>query len=174
MHMRLFTKGSRRRGVGGLALLLSGVLVLTGCGGDDDGSSDSKGDGKKSGTTQEEVDRAAAEDVSEAKITITPKNGSENASINQGVKVTVQGGTLAKVTMTAAEGGTEVPGTLSEDGTSWTPDGQLQRATKYAIAAEAKDGEGRKALANSTFTTVSPHQHNLIPNNRLNIWVVMC
>ena len=58
--------------------------------------------------------------------------------------------------MTAVATGTEVPGTLSADGTSWKPNGQLERATEYQIAAEAKDAKGRSATENASITTVSP------------------
>jgi lipoprotein-anchoring transpeptidase ErfK/SrfK len=58
--------------------------------------------------------------------------------------------------MTSVATGTEVPGTLSADGTSWQPDGPLERATRYQVAAEAEDAQGRSVSGNATITTVSP------------------
>ncbi|WP_206320073.1 L,D-transpeptidase [Streptomyces zingiberis] len=149
------TTGKRRRATVVAAALLSGLLTLTACGGGGDNGSDGKGgDGGSGGQSQ--VDRAAAKDASDARIKITPKDGADNAGINNDVKVTVSGGKLSDVTMTAVASGADVPGTLSADGTSWTPDGQLDRSAKYKITATAEDSDGRKATENSTFTTVSP------------------
>ena len=55
-------------------------------------------------TSQSQVDEAAAKDASEAQITIAPKNGATNASINNAAIVTVAKGKLTEVTMTTAEG----------------------------------------------------------------------
>ena len=79
-----------------------------------------------------------------------------SASINTGGNVVVSKGKLTDVTLTAVEAGTAVEGTMSGDGKAWKPNDQLERATKYKITAKAKDEGGRKAVENSTFTTVSP------------------
>lgn len=157
MQMRVINNGGHRKGLGALALLLSGALTLAACSGssDDEGSGDGGSDGKQR-TSQAKVDEAAAKDSSDAEISISPKDGSDNASINNGTKVTVKNGKLSKVTMVATASGTVVPGTIAADGTSWQPDGQLERATRYSVEAVAKDGEGRKSVSNATFTTVSP------------------
>ncbi|MFK4149824.1 Ig-like domain-containing protein [Streptomyces sp. NPDC004065] len=99
---------------------------------------------------------ATTQDASEARIKIRPGQGAHNVGINGPVKVTVTDGKLTKVTMTAVATGAEVKGSLSADGTSWKPDGPLKRATRYQIAAEAKDAQGRTATENATITTVSP------------------
>ncbi|QID40318.1 L,D-transpeptidase family protein [Streptomyces albus] len=143
----MMTVGKHRRGLAVTAVLLGGVLTLSGCGGDDGG------DAEKSAAKN---DISAEKDSSQARIKITAKDGATNASINTGGNVSVKGGKLTKVTMKAAQNGTPVEGTLSADGTSWKPKSQLERATKYEITATAKDSEGRKAVENRTFTTVSP------------------
>ncbi|GGS78409.1 MULTISPECIES: L,D-transpeptidase [Streptomyces] len=142
------TDSMRRRGLAAASALLGGVLVLTACSGGDDKASG--GD-----TSQAKVDEAAAKKSSEAQITITPKDGSNNASINNSAAVTVAKGTLTGVTMTTQDGKT-VAGQLSADKKSWKPSVQLERSTTYKLAAEAKDSEGRIAHENASFTTVSP------------------
>ncbi|MEV7014566.1 hypothetical protein C1708_12280 [Streptomyces sp. DH-12] len=141
----------RRRGLAAASALLGGVLVLSACsGGDDDAAAGS--DGKD--TSQAQVDEAAAKKSSEARIEITPKNGSNNASINNSATVTVDKGTLTKVTMTGSDG-TVVEGEISADKKSWKPSVQLERATTYKLAVSAKDSRGLVAHENASFTTVS-------------------
>ncbi|MFD4944333.1 Ig-like domain-containing protein [Streptomyces sp. NPDC058239] len=149
MEKRVMTDSKRRKGLMAASALLGGVLVLTAC--NDNGASAESS--KKSQAA--EVDKAAAQDASEAQITIAPKNGATNASINNDAKVTVAKGTLSQVTMTTSAGAT-VKGTLAADGKSWKPDVQLERSTTYKINAAAKDSKGREAHENSSFTTVSP------------------
>ncbi|MFG1668743.1 Ig-like domain-containing protein [Streptomyces sp. Y7] len=129
-----------RRALGACAALMIGALTLTACGGSANADNDDKG-GKDSKT-------------SAATIDISAKDGSNGASINStGVKVS--DGKLTEVKMTVAESGEPVPGSLAADGGSWKPKEQLERGTKYRIAATAKDGDGRSTAADSTFTTVS-------------------
>ncbi|MET7292012.1 Ig-like domain-containing protein [Streptomyces griseoloalbus] len=145
------TDGKRRRGLAAASALLGGVLVLSACsGGDDSGS----GDGGKD-TSQAQVDEAAAKKSSEAQIEITPKDGSNNASINNSAAVKVSKGTLTEVKMTTTDG-TVVAGEISADKKSWKPSVQLERATTYKVTATAEDSEGRAAHENASFTTVAP------------------
>lgn len=140
------TLGNHRRAISATAVLLGGVLTLSAC-----GSSGAEGD---SGGGSKQA-RAGGKS-SEARIKIASKNGAEGASINTGGNVTVSKGKLTDVTMVTAQGGAPVEGTVSGDGKTWKPADQLERATQYKITAKAKDGDGRKAVENSTFTTVSP------------------
>ncbi|MCS0600301.1 Ig-like domain-containing protein [Streptomyces sp. LP11] len=131
-----------RRALVACAAMMVGTLALTACGGDASAdNSDGKG-GKDSPKT------------SAAKIAISSKDGSTDASINAtGVKVS--DGKLTDVKMTEAESGQTVAGAISADGRSWKPKEQLERGTKYRIGATAKDADGRTAAANSIFTTVT-------------------
>ncbi|KUJ66745.1 hypothetical protein ACZ90_34025 [Streptomyces albus subsp. albus] len=147
------TDGKRRKGMVAVAAVLGGVLTLAACNGGDDSKDEG---GSQSGKSQSQVDQAAAKDASDAQIKISPKNGATNAGINRDAKVTVSGGKLTSVVMTAPVTGATVNGTISADGTSWKPSTQLERSTQYKITAVAKDSEGRKATENSAFTTVSP------------------
>ncbi|WP_405795328.1 Ig-like domain-containing protein [Streptomyces sp. NBC_01506] len=153
MEKRVMTNGKRRKGLAAASALLGGVLVLSACSGGDGGNSASGAESSKDSAAQ--VDEAAAKDTSEAQIAISPKNGADNAGINNDAKVTVTKGTLTKVDMTTADG-TAVKGTLAADAKSWKPDGQLERSTTYKITATAKDSKDREAHENSSFTTVSP------------------
>ena len=153
MEKRVLTDSKRRRGLMAASALLGGVLVLSAC--SDDGGTNAGASADSSKTSQAQVDEAAAKDASEAQITIAPKNGATNASINNAAIVTVAKGKLTEVTMTTSAGDT-VEGTLAADGSSWKPSGQLERSTTYKISATAADSDGREAHANSSFTTVSP------------------
>ncbi|WDV52352.1 Ig-like domain-containing protein [Streptomyces coeruleorubidus] len=130
-----------RRKLGACAALMVGALTLTACG----GSANAKDDAK---------DGADSAKTSVAKIAISAKDGSTDASINStGVKVS--DGKLTDVKMTVAGSGQAVPGSISSDGKAWKPKEQLERGTKYQISATAKDTKGRTAAANSIFTTVT-------------------
>ncbi|MFF5401663.1 Ig-like domain-containing protein [Streptomyces misionensis] len=144
------TDGKRRKGLVAASALLGGVLMLSACSGGDKASAHGNGE-----SSQAQADAAAAKKSSEAQIAVTPKDGSNNASINNSGTVTVGKGTLTTVTMTT-EDGKSVAGQLSADKTSWKPTVQLERSTTYKIAAEAKDSQGRIAHENASFTTVSP------------------
>ncbi|WP_407697412.1 L,D-transpeptidase [Streptomyces kebangsaanensis] len=135
--------------------VLGGVLALTALGGTSNAAT-SGNDAGNPPKTQARVDQPAAQDASDARIKITPKQGAYNVGINDPVKVTVSNGKLTKVTMTAVATGAEIPGTLSADGTSWKPDGRLERATRYQVAADAEDAKGRSVTGYATITTVSP------------------
>ncbi|MEU6371185.1 Ig-like domain-containing protein [Streptomyces sp. NPDC046931] len=135
--------------------VFGGVLAITSLGGTSSaatGGSDTESHPKP----QARVDLAGAQDASDARIAITPGQSAHGVAINGPVKVTVSDGRLTKVTMTAVATGAEVRGTLSADGTSWKPNGRLERATRYQVAAEAEDAKGRPVTGNATITTVSP------------------
>ncbi|MFI6488412.1 Ig-like domain-containing protein [Streptomyces sp. NPDC050564] len=135
--------------------VLGGVLALTALGGTSNAAT-SDNDPGNDPKSQAQADQTGAQDASDARIKITPGQGAYNVGINDPVKVTVSNGMLTKVTMTAVATGAEIPGTVSADGTSWKPNGRLERATKYQVAAEAEDAKGRSVTGNATITTVSP------------------
>ncbi|PWI43829.1 hypothetical protein CK485_17245 [Streptomyces sp. ICBB 8177] len=145
-----------RRGVAAASVLLGGAVALTACGGPGSHAA-------SKASTPAAADSAPAKDLSQAKITITPKDRTTGASIAADSKVAVADGTLTHVTMTEAVSGKAVPGRISADGKSWAPDDRLSRATQYRISASARDAGGRPADANATFTTVSP-AHSFIAN----------
>ncbi|MFE2700873.1 Ig-like domain-containing protein [Streptomyces mirabilis] len=151
----MITVRKRRTGLTAAAGVLGGVLALTALGGTSNAATSDNGPGNDP-KSQAQADQAGAQDASDARIMITPGQGAYNVGINGPVKVTVSNGKLTKVTMTAVATGAEIPGALSADGTSWKPNGWLERATKYQVAAEAEDAKGRSVTGNTTITTVSP------------------
>lgn len=173
-HRSPFT---RRRTLAAVAVLMGGTIGLTACAGHGAAASKAPAAGASAATAapstapatarstaaaqstadglQAQVDASVAQNVSAAKITITPPPGSTGASINSGTRVTVANGTLTSVTMTSTASGATVAGTISADRTSWTPNGQLARGTQYAISVAATDAQGHVSAANSTFATVS-------------------
>ncbi|WP_405744046.1 Ig-like domain-containing protein [Streptomyces sp. NBC_01525] len=159
MEKRVMTDSKRRKGFIATAALAGGLVVLSACGsasGVGGGDSHARSGSTRAHERSLQVDEAAAQDASHAKIKIAPKDGSSTAGISKDAKVTVKSGKLTSVTMTAVESKKTVDGTLSADGSSWKPSQDLARATKYKITAHAVDSEGRTAVENSTFTTVSP------------------
>ncbi|MER7684339.1 Ig-like domain-containing protein [Streptomyces sp. NPDC097610] len=135
--------------------VLGGVLALTALGGTSNAATSDNGPGNDP-KSQAQADQTGTQDASDARIRITPWQGTHNVGINDPVKVTVSNGKLTKVTMTAVATGAEVPGTVSTDGTSWQPNGPLERATRYQVTAEAEDAQSRSVTGNATITTVSP------------------
>ncbi|MFJ4947032.1 Ig-like domain-containing protein [Streptomyces sp. NPDC088760] len=141
----MITLSKRRTGLVAAAVL-GGVLSVTALG----GTSNAAISGNEPG------DHSTSQEASDARIEITPGHGAYDVGVNGPVGVTVGHGKLTKVTMTAVATGAEIPGTLSANGTSWKPNGRLERATRYQIAAEAVDAKGRSVTGNATITTVSP------------------
>jgi hypothetical protein len=140
---------SRRQGLAALAAMAAGgAVTLTACGGSSSAAAAAASPATSAGA-------AGTTATPTAQISIMPKDGSANASINNSGQVTVSGGTLVSVTMTTV-GGTKVAGALSNNGTSWKPNAQLARATQYSVTATAKDTSNRQIVQQATFTTVSP------------------
>ncbi|WP_199811715.1 L,D-transpeptidase [Streptomyces sp. NRRL S-340] len=154
---------------------LGGVVALTALGGTSSAATGGNGTGNHP-APQAPTAQSSAQETSDARIVITPGSGVHNVGIHSPVKVTVGNGKLTKVTMTAVAAGTEVPGRLSADGPSWKATGPLQRATRYQVAAEAKDAKGRAVTENATITTVSPANDflgHLTPENGSTVGVGM-
>lgn len=151
----MITVRKRTTALTATAGVLGGVLALTALGGTSQAATGGNGHGDHP-HSQAWGQQAGAQDASDARIKITPGQGASQVGIDDPVKVTVSNGKLTKVAMTAVATGTEIPGTLAADGTSWQPDKPLERATRYQIAAEAADAKGRSATENASITTVSP------------------
>lgn len=86
-------------------------------------------------------------------VKITPVNGSRSARPDQGVTITATGGTLQDVTVKAK--GTDVPGTLSADKTSWKSLWTLTPGGSYQVSATAIGSKGKTTTATSAFRAVT-------------------
>ncbi|MET7432911.1 Ig-like domain-containing protein [Streptomyces flaveolus] len=156
MEKRLITLFTSRTGLVATTGVLGGVLAVTALAGTSNAAT-SGNDAGNQPKPQASASQAGTQEASDARIDITPGQGAYGVAINGPVSVTVSKGKLTKVTMTATATGAETPGTLSADGTSWKPNGRLERATRYQITAEAEDAKGRSVTGNATITTVSPN-----------------
>ncbi|GAA2259527.1 Ig-like domain-containing protein [Kitasatospora cystarginea] len=150
--------GWSRRGV--LAGLLSAPLVLVaGCDGKTRAGS-AAGSGAGAGTGAGDAASAGASaapapKASTAKITVSPADGTTDASFSRPVTVGVADGTLASVRLVDADGD-EVAGRLAPDGSGWTSTGRLGSGTEYRLAAVAADGDELRADVDTRFTTATP------------------
>ncbi|MEV6104718.1 Ig-like domain-containing protein [Streptomyces sp. NPDC051940] len=147
-------RAARRRsraGRGVVALLTGLVLVLAAaCSGGDSDSGGKSGSGAGGDGGAKE-----AKKVSQAVVSIYPKDGADNVGTEGVLKVRAKKGTLVSVKVADAKG-TEVEGALSEGDTVWKPAGNLRTQTKYTVNAVAKDTDGLQAARTTSFTTVVP------------------
>ncbi|MER5354756.1 Ig-like domain-containing protein [Kitasatospora sp. NPDC002551] len=84
-----------------------------------------------------------------------PADDTQNLPPEGPVGVTVAQGRLVSVRLADTRGG-EVPGTLSPDGASWTPNGTLPPATAFTLDAVAEDDQGQRAVQHTDFSTMPP------------------
>jgi lipoprotein-anchoring transpeptidase ErfK/SrfK len=148
-------KGVRRTGRwrAAAALAAGALLLLTACGGKS-GSSDGAGRHGGTGPTAS-ASPSPSRTASLASVRIAPGDGATGVATSGALKVTAAHGTLGTVTV-KGPGGATVPGTLSRGGTRWEPTGTLAAATRYTVAATARDSAGRAVSRHAAFTTVRP------------------
>ncbi|WP_107451716.1 L,D-transpeptidase [Actinacidiphila rubida] len=147
---------SRRTAKGLLALALGAVLLgATACGGNAGASPGKDQQDGKGGTEA----GASKTPTSQAQLTISPKNGATGVDTSGALKIAAAKGKLTKVTVTGP-GGTAVDGSISADGSTWTPAGVLATHTHYAVSATAVDANGLNTAQQTSFTTLSPKNVN--------------
>ncbi|MEV6995902.1 Ig-like domain-containing protein [Streptomyces sp. NPDC093228] len=142
--------GAGKRGRTGVVALICGALLLaaTACGGGG-GSDAGAGDAKAGDSTE------SASKQSQAVVTIAPKNGAKAVDTSDALKVTAAKGKLTEVKVEDAKG-TEVAGSITGEGATWTPATHLAAATTYKVHAVAKDSAGLTSAEESSFTTLTP------------------
>lgn len=86
-------------------------------------------------------------------VTVTPAADAAGVKPNAPVQVSVAGGTLDKVAVTAA-GGTALPGAI-KDGV-WTATSGMAPGTKYTVKTTAVGADGNRHESTSSFTTLRP------------------
>jgi hypothetical protein len=145
------TRERGSRGNKGILALLLGVLLLavSACGGGGDSDS-GNGKGKSAGSSAK-----ADTKVSQAVVTIAPKDGTNGVATSGALKVSAAKGKLTEVTVKDGKGNA-VDGAITGGGATWTPATHLASATKYKVHAVAKDADGREAAEESAFTTLTP------------------
>jgi lipoprotein-anchoring transpeptidase ErfK/SrfK len=89
--------------------------------------------------------------VSDARLEVNlPANG--EVPVDTLVEVAATDGSLQSVQLTTAQG--QVPGELSEDGSTWTAADRLEPGTAYHLTGVAADEDGLKRKLDRTFKTV--------------------
>jgi lipoprotein-anchoring transpeptidase ErfK/SrfK len=128
-------------------------LLSTACAGSPGGGKSAMGGGVTAGSTAGRGSTASPA-VNPAQVSISPANGSRDASPSQGVTVTAAQGKITGVTVTAA--GDPVSGTLNATRTSWHSTWALAVSTSYTVTAKAVTTAGRPVTQTSSFRTLTP------------------
>ncbi|WP_041832277.1 Ig-like domain-containing protein [Actinoplanes sp. N902-109] len=87
-------------------------------------------------------------------LTVSPRSGTTKVAPTDTVTVSVAGGTLKSVSVTA--GKKKVGGRVQADGVSWKSTGTLSYGKKYTVTASVVDSLGAEVKKTSTFTTLKP------------------
>jgi len=146
---------SRKGRFGAVAgLFLVGALTLSAC------TSGNSGNNGGTGNSAQSSSAAPA-----ATVSIEPANATD---INPTTPIVVKAanGTLTDVTVTNADKGTKVGGTLSADKTTWTSKDTLGYGATYDVVAHAADQSGKTVEQQGKVTTLKPSKQanaNLIP-----------
>ncbi|MEU9132344.1 Ig-like domain-containing protein [Kitasatospora sp. NPDC048540] len=162
---------TRRTAAAVAAAMLSGALLVTGCGGKGGAGGATAALGAGGGASA-----APAAKTSAAVVAIEPKDGATDVAPGA-LKVSVAGGRLTKVTVTDATG-TPVDGTLAADGLGWVPANGLAVGTAYRVSAEAADAGGLTTTATSAFTTLTPERtigadDNVVTGNTFGVGMIV-
>lgn len=101
----------------------------------------------------------------QAVIAMQPAPSTSGVPVNEPVSLTVDSGRLTSVQVNGSSG--PLPGTVSDDGTTWTsqPGLELPFGAQYQVVATAVDPEGRPAELVESFSTVSPAA-TVVPGTR--------
>ncbi|WP_030749419.1 L,D-transpeptidase family protein [Streptomyces sp. NRRL F-5135] len=93
-------------------------------------------------------------------IRVVPEDGARGVGLTDRIEVRVADGRLERVEVRQIENATpeDLPGRLSADGRSWTPEpgATVALAAKYSVDAVAVDRQGRRSARHTTFTTLVP------------------
>ncbi|WP_112133857.1 L,D-transpeptidase [Glycomyces dulcitolivorans] len=107
---------------------------------------------KEDGTISE--DGSSEEAQSAAKVTITPADGSADATAATEIAWTVESGEFQEFALADASGAA-VEGAMHPDGTTWVPASPLEWEGTYTATVTAADEAGLVATATSTFTVIA-------------------
>ena len=87
-------------------------------------------------------------------MTFAPATGAANVSVTEAVTVSVSGGTIGAVAVTAA--GKALAGSLDGEQRIWRSTAPLEYGQTYSVGLTVVDGKGTQSQQTSTFTTVKP------------------
>ncbi|MER7016082.1 Ig-like domain-containing protein [Saccharopolyspora sp. NPDC000359] len=105
-------------------------------------------------------------EVSAASVTTSVPDGATHVGPSDPLVVTAHRGVLTSVTVTA-DGGTAVPGELTDGGRRWTTTAPLEFSKTYRVHALAQDAERIPAPpTNATFTTATPVEEVTVERTR--------
>lgn len=141
---------ARRQAAAALAVVLG--LSLAACSGTDDaaapqgrtGDATGAADGGATGQSVAEGDDEPAGPA----IDVNVAQGSRSVPVSTLVEVGAASGTLTSVKVRSSAG--ELPGKLSDDGTTWTASERLEPDTKYVVTAAADD-DGATSESRTSF-----------------------
>jgi lipoprotein-anchoring transpeptidase ErfK/SrfK len=147
----------RGRRAGILAVLL--VALVAGCtgGGSGSGSEGLLGQAQGGSSTAAPTTSPPAP---AARVSISPRSGTEGYSVVKPVVVTAAAGTLSSVTVRNADG-EPLRGALNTARTTWTSAEPLGYDRTYSVSAVAANADGKQTRATSRFTTVQPRTFTL-------------
>jgi lipoprotein-anchoring transpeptidase ErfK/SrfK len=141
-------RAARRTGRIGLAIAAiaaSGALVA--CSGSSASDDDS--------STESDSSDEAAEEIPAVTLTPSVASGKRNVAVDTQVSVSAADGTIGEVVMSWNDEGrnAKVPGTISEDGTTWTADDLLEPGERYSLVMRGENSEGQATTERSRFRT---------------------
>lgn len=137
----------RRRTMLGATAATVGVVTTAACGNDKQAKFIAGTDGDGSGD-------AAASNSAPLAVTFAPATGAANVSVTEAVTISVSGGTLGAVAVTAA--GKTLAGSLDGEQRVWRSTAPLEYGQAYTVGITVIDGKGTQSQQTSTFTTVKP------------------
>ena len=136
---------------GGLAGLAVATLLLSSCSAAKDAAGDAMsqaGIGEESPSASDSTTAAA---VVDPVIKTNVKKGATGVPVDTQLEVTAKDATLTKVTVT--QSGVELPGTLADDGSSWTADDRLEPGVTYKVRSTGRSTDGTTVHSTSGFST---------------------
>lgn len=147
--------------MGFLAVLVTALVA--GCSGSDQGSGSGsgglldQGQGQGDSSAPAPTTTAAAPD---ARVSVSPRDGTDNYSVVKPVVVTAAAGTLSSVSVRNADG-RPLRGALNTDRTTWTSSEPLGYDRSYSVSAVAANADGKSTETSSKFSTVEPRTFTL-------------
>jgi lipoprotein-anchoring transpeptidase ErfK/SrfK len=148
--MRGFCRGTAAVRTAALAAGL--VVLVAGCTGGGGSSTAAAGTG---GADTPSAAPTTTPPAAPARLTITPRDGTDGQSVTTPVTVRVVGGTVSTVSLRNPDGKL-VAGTFSADRTRWTSTELLGYDKRYSLSAVAANADGMTTRSTSAFSTVTP------------------